>query len=171
MLSEDNLASAVLLVVSGQLLSEDKLASVSILIFHILQVIVRGSPAATQTLAEYYRLQLSGSKVFTPGVNEVIDATLESHIYQVMDLLFEIYCFADIPFHLDQCFLNRTEDFCQRSKEYFKTYVCGIYLAQMACHSIKLRERKHGNKLTIQIVVFQMSRHSKVHVKCRQTMD
>ncbi|XP_071832554.1 cleavage and polyadenylation specificity factor subunit 2-like isoform X1 [Apostichopus japonicus] len=46
-------------------------------------VIVRGSPAATQTLAEYYRLQLSGSKVFTPGVNEVIDATLESHIYQV----------------------------------------------------------------------------------------
>lgn len=46
-------------------------------------VIVRGSSAATQSLAEYYRLQLSGSKVFTPTISEVVDATLESHIYQV----------------------------------------------------------------------------------------
>ncbi|XP_022083164.1 cleavage and polyadenylation specificity factor subunit 2-like [Acanthaster planci] len=46
-------------------------------------IIVHGSEEATQHLAEYCRLQLAGTKVFTPSINETMDATMESHIYQV----------------------------------------------------------------------------------------
>ncbi|XP_071478507.1 cleavage and polyadenylation specificity factor subunit 2-like [Diadema antillarum] len=46
-------------------------------------VLVRGQMNATQHLAEYCHLQLSGSKVFIPRANEICDATMESHIYQV----------------------------------------------------------------------------------------
>ncbi|XP_038072490.1 cleavage and polyadenylation specificity factor subunit 2-like isoform X2 [Patiria miniata] len=46
-------------------------------------IIVHGAEEATQHLAEYSRLQLAGTKVFTPSINETMDATMESHIYQV----------------------------------------------------------------------------------------
>ncbi|XP_030854971.1 cleavage and polyadenylation specificity factor subunit 2 [Strongylocentrotus purpuratus] len=46
-------------------------------------VLVRGQMNATQHLAEYCHLQLAGVKVFIPRMNEICDATMESHIYQV----------------------------------------------------------------------------------------
>ncbi|VDP06542.1 unnamed protein product [Soboliphyme baturini] len=48
-------------------------------------VIVHALPEATRHLADYCRntLSLVQGKVFTPRVGEVIDATIESHIYQV----------------------------------------------------------------------------------------
>ncbi|XP_033637127.1 cleavage and polyadenylation specificity factor subunit 2-like [Asterias rubens] len=46
-------------------------------------IIVHGAEEPTQHLAEYCRLQLAGTKVFTPSINETMDATMESHIYQV----------------------------------------------------------------------------------------
>ncbi|XP_071961785.1 cleavage and polyadenylation specificity factor subunit 2-like [Antedon mediterranea] len=46
-------------------------------------ILVHGSREATTHLADYCRAQLPGSKVFTPEVDEVVDATMESHIYQV----------------------------------------------------------------------------------------
>uniref|UniRef100_V5H675 Cleavage and polyadenylation specificity factor subunit 2 n=1 Tax=Ixodes ricinus TaxID=34613 RepID=V5H675_IXORI len=47
-------------------------------------ILVRGSPEATQALAAFCRT--SGAvqgRVFTPRPGEVVDATTESHIYQV----------------------------------------------------------------------------------------
>uniref|UniRef100_L7MA23 Cleavage and polyadenylation specificity factor subunit 2 n=1 Tax=Rhipicephalus pulchellus TaxID=72859 RepID=L7MA23_RHIPC len=47
-------------------------------------ILVRGSPEATQAMAAFCRS--SGSvqgRVFTPRIGEVVDATTESHIYQV----------------------------------------------------------------------------------------
>ena len=49
------------------------------------QAIVRGSPAATYALAEFAKSarDVVQGQVFIPQLNEVIDATTESHIYQV----------------------------------------------------------------------------------------
>ncbi|XP_072031108.1 cleavage and polyadenylation specificity factor subunit 2-like [Amphiura filiformis] len=46
-------------------------------------ILVHGVLEATQHMAEYCRLHLPGGKVFTPRVNEIVDATTDSHIYQV----------------------------------------------------------------------------------------
>uniref|UniRef100_T1J0U4 Cleavage and polyadenylation specificity factor subunit 2 n=1 Tax=Strigamia maritima TaxID=126957 RepID=T1J0U4_STRMM len=45
-------------------------------------VVVRGSPDATMSLASYCGSAVQG-KIFTPQLHECIDATTESHIYQV----------------------------------------------------------------------------------------
>lgn len=45
-------------------------------------IIVRGSPKNTELVAEHCRTNI-GSRVFTPAKGEIIDATTESHIYQV----------------------------------------------------------------------------------------
>jgi ABC-type branched-subunit amino acid transport system substrate-binding protein len=50
----------------------------------ILQMIVHGSAAATRHLADYCRKNnVVQGKIFTPTLGEVIDATIESHIFQV----------------------------------------------------------------------------------------
>jgi cleavage and polyadenylation specificity factor subunit 2 len=50
----------------------------------ILKVIVHGSAQATRHLAEYCRHNgVVQGKIFTPTLGEVIDATIESHIFQV----------------------------------------------------------------------------------------
>ncbi|GAB6020668.1 cleavage and polyadenylation specificity factor subunit 2 [Chamberlinius hualienensis] len=46
-------------------------------------IIVRGNPEATETLANYCRQGAVQGKVFTPRLYEIVDATTESHIYQV----------------------------------------------------------------------------------------
>lgn len=46
-------------------------------------ILVRGSPAATEELASFCMSSLPGSKIFTPQIGEIVDATTESHIYQV----------------------------------------------------------------------------------------
>lgn len=46
-------------------------------------IIVRGSTDATETLASYCTSGAVQGKVFTPHLFEVVDATTESHIYQV----------------------------------------------------------------------------------------
>jgi hypothetical protein len=49
-----------------------------------LQVIVHGSAQATRHLAEYCRQNnVVQGNIFTPTLGEVIDATIESHIFQV----------------------------------------------------------------------------------------
>lgn len=44
-------------------------------------ILVRGSPKDTEILAQ--QAQHAGARVFTPNRGEVIDATTETHIYQV----------------------------------------------------------------------------------------
>lgn len=45
-------------------------------------IVVRGSPKNTEVVAEHCRQNI-GARVFTPAKGETIDATTESHIYQV----------------------------------------------------------------------------------------
>lgn len=45
-------------------------------------VLVRGSPKDTEILAQ--QAQSAGARVFIPGRGEMLDATTETHIYQVM---------------------------------------------------------------------------------------
>ena len=47
------------------------------------QILVHGELEATQNMAEFCRVNISGSKVFSPRINETVDATTDSHIYQV----------------------------------------------------------------------------------------
>ena len=54
----------------------------------MFQIVVRGNATSTVSLADYcmntkYLVQ---GKVFTPRMNELVDATRESHIYQVNNL-------------------------------------------------------------------------------------
>ena len=49
-------------------------------------ILVRGSPTDTEILAK--RAQHAGARVFTPNRGETIDATTETHIYQVHFLNF-----------------------------------------------------------------------------------
>ena len=44
-------------------------------------ILVRGSPNDTEVLAQ--QAQNAGARVFTPNRGEIIDATTETHIYQV----------------------------------------------------------------------------------------
>lgn len=46
-------------------------------------IIVRGTTDATETLAAYCTSGVVQGKVFTPNLYEIVDATTESHIYQV----------------------------------------------------------------------------------------
>ncbi|XP_015781922.1 cleavage and polyadenylation specificity factor subunit 2 [Tetranychus urticae] len=46
-------------------------------------VLIHGSSEATQELASYCSSSLPTNKIFTPRVGEIVDATTESHIYQV----------------------------------------------------------------------------------------
>jgi malonyl CoA-acyl carrier protein transacylase len=48
-------------------------------------VVVHGTPDATKHLAEYCRKNsdMEVKTVFTPATGETVDATRESHIYQV----------------------------------------------------------------------------------------
>lgn len=47
-------------------------------------VLVRGCQQATEHLANYCRVNnIVSTKIFTPAKNEIVDATTESHIYQV----------------------------------------------------------------------------------------
>lgn len=50
-----------------------------------LQIIVHGTTEATNHLLCFAKktLALSDDKVFAPGIGECVDATTESHIYQV----------------------------------------------------------------------------------------
>lgn len=57
-------------------------------------ILVRGSPDATDEFASYCRIALPGTKIFTPQINEVVDATIESLIYQAF--------IGDSPLHLVQ---------------------------------------------------------------------
>jgi cleavage and polyadenylation specificity factor subunit 2 len=49
------------------------------------QILVHGSEEATQSLAEYCRNTqgMIQGNVFTPKIGETVDATTESHIFQV----------------------------------------------------------------------------------------
>jgi len=55
----------------------------------VLQILVRATTEATDSLADYCRRTegLVHGKVFTPTVGELVDATRESHIYQVCNAL------------------------------------------------------------------------------------
>ena len=50
-----------------------------------LQIIVHGTSEATNHLLGFAKktLALSDDKIFAPGIGECVDATTESHIYQV----------------------------------------------------------------------------------------
>ena len=43
---------------------------------------MHGTRDATESLAEYCN-RLEGVKIITPNIGEIVDATRESHIYQV----------------------------------------------------------------------------------------
>lgn len=45
-------------------------------------IVVRGSPASTKAIEEHCRVNV-GARVFTPAKGEIVDATTETHIYQV----------------------------------------------------------------------------------------
>ena len=45
-------------------------------------LLVRGTPENTEAMAAYCK-QWTGGRVFTPARGEVVDATTETHIYQV----------------------------------------------------------------------------------------
>ena len=51
----------------------------------MFQIVVRGNATSTVSLADYCMntKDLVQGKVFTPRMNELVDATRESHIYQV----------------------------------------------------------------------------------------
>lgn len=49
-------------------------------------VLVRGSPRDTEILAK--QAENVGARVFTPNTGEIIDATTETHIYQVNYLFY-----------------------------------------------------------------------------------
>lgn len=49
-------------------------------------VLVRGSPKDTKLLAQ--QAESVGARVFTPAKGETLDATTETHIYQVINQLF-----------------------------------------------------------------------------------
>ena len=51
----------------------------------LFQILVHGTKKATRLLADYCQntKDVVQSKVLVPKVNEVVDATTESHIYQV----------------------------------------------------------------------------------------
>jgi cleavage and polyadenylation specificity factor subunit 2 len=46
-------------------------------------LLVRGTPESTEAMAAYCK-QWTDGRVFTPSRGEVVDATTETHIYQVM---------------------------------------------------------------------------------------
>ena len=49
-----------------------------------VQILVRGTTESTNALSEYCQNHaVVDGKVFTPHVGEIVDATTESHIYQV----------------------------------------------------------------------------------------
>ena len=54
----------------------------------MFQIVVRGNATSTVSLADYCMntKDLVQGKVFTPRMNELVDATRESHIYQVNNL-------------------------------------------------------------------------------------
>lgn len=52
-------------------------------------VLVRGLPKDTDTLAQ--QAQIMGARVFIPARGETLDATTETHIYQVMFIIFISY--------------------------------------------------------------------------------
>lgn len=53
-----------------------------------MQIVVRGSPDATAHLVQFARknLGIDADKVTSPGIGECVDATTESHIYQVTEM-------------------------------------------------------------------------------------
>ena len=64
---------------------QSELKRVVIVCLLCLQVLVHGSADATNSLMDYCQknLHLPRSKLFAPRVGETVDATTESHIYQV----------------------------------------------------------------------------------------
>jgi cleavage and polyadenylation specificity factor subunit 2 len=50
-------------------------------------ILVRGTPDSTHTMLNLCR-QWSGARVFAPSRGEVVDATTETHIYQVQSPTF-----------------------------------------------------------------------------------
>ena len=63
-------------------------------------MVVHGNPDATKHLAEYCRKNsdMEVKTVFTPNTGETVDATRESHIYQVVSLhLLFCVCFDPVP--------------------------------------------------------------------------
>lgn len=52
-------------------------------------VLVRGSARDTEILAK--QAENVGARVFTPNRGEIIDATTETHIYQVCNLFYQIF--------------------------------------------------------------------------------
>lgn len=63
---------------------------------------IHGSPDATKHLAEYCRknIDMEVKTVFTPNTGETVDATRESHIYQVSHVI-TIKC-NDLLTHFNQ---------------------------------------------------------------------
>lgn len=61
------------------------------------QILVRGSKATTDSLSEYCRSNIPQVNVFVPHLNEMLDATTDSHIYQVLLFLVicRFFCFLD----------------------------------------------------------------------------
>lgn len=66
-------------------------------------VIVRGSPEASLDLAESCKAFSKDIKVYTPKLQETIDATSETHIYQVsLEMLWRLsYCREMLSFKCD----------------------------------------------------------------------
>ena len=53
--------------------------------YYSMQIIIHGTGEATNHLLSFAKktLAISDDKLFAPGVGECVDATTESHIYQV----------------------------------------------------------------------------------------
>jgi len=54
-----------------------------ILPVHGMQILIRGNKSTTDGLAEHCRTNIPQVSVFVPRLNELLDATTDSHIYQV----------------------------------------------------------------------------------------
>ena len=77
-------------------------------LFHNTQVLVRGSRQAAESLGNYCRnsKDIQGS-VFIPKLGEIMDATTESHIYQVTEDIMIVFCKLDqICIVLGPVFIN-----------------------------------------------------------------
>lgn len=50
-------------------------------------VLVRGSPESTLALEAHAKLRIPDARIFAPSRGEVVDATTETHIYQVTEMV------------------------------------------------------------------------------------
>ena len=50
---------------------------------YYVQILIRGNKSTTDGLAEHCRTNIPQVSVFVPRLGELLDATTDSHIYQV----------------------------------------------------------------------------------------